>query len=215
MEGRETGDLYIEISHLSDGGDPVRPSHLQLTIRWLILAAWVTGLVAAATNWTIAARALIPMGGVGGGDGEFSFYSGYDGSRMTVSRDYVTGMTRVHWSHPPTATGLCYVWWPSVAGGIITLVVLAPAATRNGRRLIAEFPFPPMTTRRLMIAVAVIGIEAVLIVSATRNFGGNPRSSRWPPIVFCLAVPPTLVFLPAFGRTRSAAAEKNSFGRKQ
>ena len=52
-----------------------------------------------------------------------------------------------------------------------------------------------MTTRRLMIAVAVIGIEAALITSVAGKLGGDPRSSPWPQIVFCLAVPPTLVFL--------------------
>jgi hypothetical protein len=99
------------------------------------------------------------------------------------------------------------VWWPAIAGGFITLEALALAAARNGRRLIAEFPPPRMTTQRLMIAVAVIAIEAVLIINVARIFGGNPRSSRWPPILICLAVPPTLVLLPASGRNRSTRAE--------
>jgi hypothetical protein len=88
--------------------------------------------------------------------------------------------------------------------------VLTEAAwlLRDGRRLIAEFPLPGMTTRRWMIAVAFIGVEAVLIINATRFFGGDPRSSPWPPMVFCLAVPPTLVFLPALGRDRSSVAKK-------
>ena len=185
----------------------MRPTHLQLTVRWTILLAWVVGLDAAAIKWTIAARIRVSIGGFGNGGGDSTNYRGYDGSQVTVYHETRTGKTTVRWIHPPTATGRCYVWWPSVAGGIITLVVLALAATRNGRRLIAKFPLPGMTTRRLMIAVAVIGIEAVLIINMARIFGGNPRSSRWPPILICLAAPPTLVFLPAFGRTRSTGAE--------
>jgi hypothetical protein len=123
---------------------------------------------------------------------------------VSVVQDNLTRETTVNLVHPPTATGLCYVWWPAIAGGFMTLETLALAATRNGRRLIAEFPLPRMTTRRLMIAVAVIGLEAVLIINVTEKLGGDPRSSIWPPIVFCLAVPPTLVLLPAFGRSRSA-----------
>ena len=176
----------------------------------MILAVWTAGLDAVAINWTITARKPALIGRVGGGGYDYSHYRGYDGSEASISRNQKTGKTTVRSDHPPTATGECYVWWPSVAGGIITLVVLALAATRNGRRLVAEFPLPGMTTRRLMIAVAVIGIEAVLIINVTGKLGGNPRSSRWPPILFCLAAPPTLVLLAAFGGARSTGAEKNS-----
>ena len=115
--------------------------------------------------------------------------------------------------------GLCYVWWPSLAGGLITLLALALAATRNGRRLIAEFPLSRMTTRRWMIAVAVIGIEAGLLLNEMRYFGfdlgRDLRSSRWPPILICLAALPTLAFLLAFGHTRSTGAEMNSSEHRQ
>jgi hypothetical protein len=191
----------------------VRPSHLQWTVRWLIFAAWVVGLDAAAINWTIMARKPISEGGVVGGGADYRFYRGYDGSRWTVCRDHA-GKTTVHWIQPPTEMGRCYVWWPSLAGGILTLVALALAATRDGRRLIVEFPLPRLTTRRWMIAVAVIGIEAGLIIGAMRYFGVDPRSSRWPPILIYLAGLPTLALLPACGRTRSAGVEMNSFGRK-
>jgi hypothetical protein len=215
MEVRKTGHPNMKNSHLNDQGYSVRPSHLQLTVRWLIFAAWFVGLDAAAINWTMAATKRVWIDECGSGGFSYRSYSGYDGSEGRDMRNQMTGKTTVRWAHPPTATGLCYVWWPSVVGGIITLIVLALAATRNGRRLIAEFPLPRMTTRRLMIAVAVIGIEAALIINLTGKLGANPRSSRWPPIVFCLAVPPTLVFLPAFGRARSTGAGKNSSERKQ
>jgi hypothetical protein len=186
----------------------MRPSHLQWTVRWLIFAAWVVALDAAAIHWTLTATKLILHSDVVGGGYWYRGYRGSDGSVVSVVQNSMTRKTTVDWVHPPTATGLCYVWWPALAGGFITLEALALAATRNGRRLIAEFPLPRMTTRRLMIAVAVIGVEAVLIINVTGKLGGDARSSRWPPIVFCLAVLPTFFLLSAFGRTRSAGAEK-------
>jgi hypothetical protein len=209
MAERETGDPDIRIGRLNNRADSVRPSHQQWTVRWLIFAAWVVALDAAAIDWTIAARERISNGGVVAGGVGYHSYRGYDGSQWTVE-NHGTGKTTVHWTDPPTRTGLCYVWWPSLAGGLTTLLALALAATRTGRRLIVEFPLPPMTTRRWMIAVAVIGIEAGLIIGATRILGVDPRSSRWPPILIGLAALPTLAFLPAFGRTRSAGGEMKS-----
>ena len=202
----------IRVGHRNDRGYSVRPSHVQLSVRWLVLTAWVAGLDAAAINWTIAARKFIPMGGIGSGEGVSIGYRGHDGSQGYVFQSYVTGKTTVHRTHPPTRMGLCYVWWAAVAGGLLTLVALALAATRNGRRLIVEFPLRRMTTQRWMIAVAVIGIEAGLIIGAMRCSGVDPRSSRWPPILIYIAAFPTLVLLRAFGRPRSAGAEMNSFG---
>ena len=56
MEVRKTGHPNMKNSHLNDRGYSVRSTHLQLTVQWLILAAWVVGIDAAATNWTIRAR---------------------------------------------------------------------------------------------------------------------------------------------------------------
>ena len=67
--GWEAGDLDIKIGHLNDRGYPLRPSHLQLTVRWTMLLAWVVGLDAAAIEWTIAARKCVPIGGFGIGEG--------------------------------------------------------------------------------------------------------------------------------------------------
>jgi hypothetical protein len=175
----------------------VQPSHLQLTVRWLILAAWIVGLDAAAINWAITAREGIPVPGGGPRAAYWRSYQGYDGSVVVVVRNHLTGKTvATRLVKPPTAAGLCYVWWPSFAGGLLTLLALALAATRNGRRLIVEFPLPRMTTRRWMIAVAVIGVETGLIIGAMRYFGVDPRSSRWPPILIYLGSLHTLVFLP-------------------
>jgi hypothetical protein len=218
------GDPEIKSGHRNDRGYSVRPSHLRMTVRWLIFAAWVVGLDAVAINWTIMAWERIP-GGPGGlvaGPGGISFtgwwstYSGYDGSVVIVVRKLATGKpTAVHLVRPPTAMGLCYVWWPAFAGGLTTLLALALAATRNGRRLIGEFLLHRPTSRRWMIAVAVISIEAVLFLDEMRYFGvelRDLRASRWPPILIYLAALPGLAFLLAFGRTRNARAEMNSFG---
>ena len=185
----------------------MRPSRRQLTVRWTILLTWVVGLDAAAANWIVTVRKPIETSNIGMSGGVYRGYRGYDGSQVSTFRNLRSGKTTVHWVHPPTATGRCYVWWPSVAGGVFTLVALALAATRNGRRLIADLPLPRMTTRRLMIAVAVIAIEAMLIINMSGKLGGDPRSSGWPAIIIGLAAPPTLVFLRAFGRTRSTGVE--------
>jgi hypothetical protein len=195
----------------------MKPSRLESTVRWMLLIAWVAGSDTAATNWTLAASKRLPVIVLANGEGRRTSYRGYDGSQVFVYRESMTGKKTIEAGRPPTVTGLCYVWWPSVAGGIITLLALALAATRNGRRLIGERPLLRMTTRRLMIAVAVVGIEAALIINVATNLGRVPwdfrkraRPSPWPPILICLAAPPTLVFLSAFGRTPSVADEKNS-----
>jgi hypothetical protein len=200
----------------------LQPSHLQLTVRLLILAAWIAGIDAAAINWTIMAREIDLRAVTGGGSltAHWSVHHRPDGSVVRVVRNFVTGSSTTM-IHPPTAVGMCITWSPAFTGGLLTLLAVALAATRSGRRLIVEFPLPRMTTRQLMIAVAVIGIEAALIINIAERLN-NPSSflgirgkSQWPPIIICLAVPPTLVLLAAFGRTRSAGAERNSFGRKR
>ena len=176
----------------------MRPPHLQLTVRWLIFAAWIAGLDAAAINWTITAWDIDLRVGTRGGSrtARWSFHDRPDGSAVRVVRNDVTGKTATRLVHPPTAVGLCLVWWPSFAGGLLTLLALALAATRNGRRLIVEFPLPRMTTRRLMIAVAVIGIEAVLIINVAKSnrvnwdFHNYRRPSPWPPLLIGLVAPP-------------------------
>jgi hypothetical protein len=194
----------------------LQPSHLQLTVRWTILLAWVVGLDAAATNWTLAATKRLPVIMPSSGGARRTDYRGFDGSRVISLSDHMTGKTTILRKLPPTATGLCYVWWPAVAGGFITLAILGLAATRNGRRLIGEFPLPRMTTRRLMIVVAVIAIEAVLIINVAKSnrvnwdFRNYRRPSPWPPLLIGLVAPPTVVLLQTFGRSRSAGAEKKS-----
>ena len=209
----EARDLDIKIGHLNDRGYSLRPSRLQLTVRWTILLAWVVGLDAAATHWTLAATKRVVRKGLGNGEGHRRHHFGYDGSQVTVYSEHMTGKSIIEAKRPPTAAGRRYVWWPSVAGVVVTLATLALAATHNGRRLIAEFPLRGMTTRRLMIAVAVIGIEAVLVINVAKSnrvswdFLNYRRPSPWPPLSWPRA-PPTLALLQAFGRTRSTGAEK-------
>ena len=166
----------------------------------MILAVWTAGLHAAAINWTITARK--PRHGFPGSAGVamiIAITAGMMGpkrvspvTRRPARPQSVGSIHRPRWgaamSGGPHSPAASLPWWRSRWR--------RPA---NGRRLIAEFPLPRMTTRRLMIAVAVIGIEAVLIINVTGKLGGDLRSSGWPSIVFCLAVPPTLVLLPACG----------------
>ena len=241
MEGRETGDPEIKIGHRNDRADSVRPSHLQWAVRWLIFAAWVVALDAVAVNWTIRTRGRIivslvasslntwwqsnsgydgslvkPKFQTGAAATKWQSSSGYDGSVVLVVRNRWSGkIVERLVVHPPTAMGLCCVRWPSLAGGLTTLLALALAATRDGRRLIGEFPLHRPTTRRWMIAVAVIGIEAGLFLDEMRYFGvdlGDPRASRWPPILIYLAALAALAFPLAWGPTRIARAEMNSSG---
>ena len=194
----------------------MKPSRLESTVRWMLLIAWVAGSDTAATNWTLAASKRLPVIMPSSGGDRRTDYRGFDGSRVISLTEHMTGKTTILRKLPPTATGLCYVWWPAVAGGFITLAILGLAATRNGRRLVVEFPLPRMTTRRLMIAVAVIAIEAVLIINVAKSnrvnwdFRNYRRPSPWPPLLIGLVAPPTLVLLQAFGRTRSTGAEENS-----
>jgi hypothetical protein len=186
----------------------------QLTVRLLILAAWVGGLDAAAINWTIMAREVETDPGTGGGPrtAHWAGYHRFDGSEVLVVRNHVTGSSTTRLVHPPTAVGLCLTWSPAFAGGLLTLLAVALAATRSGRRLIVEFPLPRMTTRRWMVALAVIGLEVWLINVAMSYLVRHPRSSLWPPILIYLASLHTLTFLPACGRTRSTGAEMTHTG---
>jgi hypothetical protein len=212
VAGGKTVDPEIKIGHLNDRGYSLRPSNLQLTVRLLILAAWIAGLDAAAINWTIMAREIDLRAGTGGGSrtAHWSVHDRPDGSVVRVVRNFVTGSSTTTMIHPPTAVGMCLTWSPAFTGGLLTLLAVALAATRNGRRLIVEFPLRRMTTRRWMVALAVFGIEVWLINGAMSYLVRHPRSSLWPPILIYLASLHTLTFPPTFGRTRSAGAEKNS-----
>ena len=109
----------------------MRSSRLQLTVRWTILLAWVVGLDAAATNWTLAATKRLPVIMPSSGGDRRTDYRGFDGSRVISYSEGMTGKTTILRKLPPTATGLCYVWWPAAAGGFITLAILGLAATRT------------------------------------------------------------------------------------
>jgi hypothetical protein len=99
------------------------------------------------------------------------YYLMYDRPSVLVARDPFTGTSKWTVTRPATATGLCRVWWPAIPAGLLTLSGLALARTREGRRSVAGFPLPRLTTGRLMIAVAVLGIEAGLAVCAVASRG--------------------------------------------
>ena len=153
MEGSEIGDLDIMIGHLSDRGYFVRPSrlqltvrwlmHLQLTLRWLIVAVSVLVLDAAAVNWTFEVRKPI--------DVRWSFSDGVsqkycsvnDGSLVCAMNGPRIGENTVRWIHLPTAKGLCYVWWPSVGCGALTLAARRVGGDTQGASARFRIPGPP------------------------------------------------------------------------
>jgi Na+/serine symporter len=99
-------------------------------------------------------------------------------------------------TRPATTAGLCRVWWPAAASGFLTLLALAIALTRTGQWFIAELPLPQMTTRRWMIAVAVLGTEGGLIMSTIRSSGVHPRLIQWTQILIILVGLHAVAFLP-------------------
>jgi hypothetical protein len=212
-----SGDPEIKIGHPNRRTYSGRPHHFELTVRLLILVAWTAGLDAVAINWTITAWDIDMRVGTRGGShtARWSFHDRPDGSAVRVVRNFVTGSTTTTMIRPPTAVGMFLTWSPAFTGGLLTLLAVTLAATRNGRRLIVEFPLPWMTTRRWMAALAVIGLEVWLINGAMSYLVRHPRSSLWPPILIYLAALHTLTFLPDCGRTRSTRAEMDSFGRER
>lgn len=177
----------------------MRPCRLETTGRWLIVAASIIGVDAAAVHWVVTAKSGI-TGGIGGGPltAHWTYYDRYDGSMVVIVRNNVTrrttGPTVVR---PPTTAGLCRVWWPAVAAGLLTLLALAIASARRGRRFIAAFPLPQMSTRRWMMTVAVIGTEVGLVITTLRYSDIDPLRTRWTPILSSLVGLHAVAFLPA------------------
>ena len=82
-------------------------------------------------------------------------------------------------ARPATTAGLCRVWWPAAASAFLTLLALAIALSRTGQWFIAELPLPQMTTRRWMMAVALLGLEFGLINAGASGMGHKPTVSDW------------------------------------
>jgi hypothetical protein len=178
----------------------VRPSQLRFRERWLIFAALVIGIDMAAIYWVVEARSDFIFGGGAGGVGPYYLftmnYGMYDGSSVTTVHNYVTGKTTRTVTRRASTAGLCRVWWPAAVSRLLTLLALAVALTRAGQRFIATLPLPQMTTRRWMIAVAVLGTECGLVITTMRNSGVNPLRTQWVPILINLIGLHTLAFLP-------------------
>jgi YD repeat-containing protein len=176
----------------------MRPSQLRYTVRWMIFPASIIGLYVAAINWVVTARSAIYVGMAGGPrTAHWTYYDMWDGSGRMVVRNHITGKTtRITVTRPATTAGLCRVWWPAAARGFLTLLALAIALTRTGQWFIAELPLPQMTTRRWMIAVAVLGTEGGLIMSTIRSSGVHPRLIQWTQILIILVGLHAVAFLP-------------------
>ena len=176
----------------------MRPSRLRSATRWLILAASIIVLDVAAIHRVVTARSTL-RGGLSSGPytALATYYTRADEALLVVVRNFATGKTTgPTMIRPPTMRGLRRVWWPPVAGGFLTLLALAIASTRKGRRFISGFPLPRMTTRRWMIAVALIGTEGGLIISTMKNSGVDPLTIAWTPILLNLVGLHALAFLP-------------------
>ena len=186
-------------SDRTTGVTTIRPSQLRSTTRWLILAAAIIGMDGAAIYRVVTARSTLRGGGLSSGPytALASYYIRADEALVVVVRNFATGKTTGPTViRPPTARGLCRVWWPAFTGGFLTLLALAIASTRKGRRFVSAFPLPRMTTRRWMIAVALIGTEGGLILSTMRYAGVDPLTTPWTPILVYLVGLHALAFLP-------------------
>jgi hypothetical protein len=170
-------------------------------MRWIMFAAAIIGTDWVAVKRMARARSYLSECVVSGPMTAMrSYHTKYDGSAVWIVHNRLTGVTTTTVVCPATWSGLCAVWWPIVATGLITLLALVVPLTSRGRRVIAAIPLPPMprmTTRRWLIVVAVVGTEAGLIFDTLRSSGVDPLYARWPPILVGLALLHALAFLPA------------------
>jgi hypothetical protein len=170
---------------------------LGLAMRWIVFATAIIGTDLAAVNRVVKARSYLADGIVSGPMTALrSYHTRYDGSAVWLVTNRLTGVTITTVARPATGLGLCRVWWPAVASGLLTLLAFAIALTRTGRSFIPAVPIPRMTTRRWLIAVAVLGTETGLIVETLRSSGVDPLDAQWTPILVGLALLHALAFLP-------------------
>jgi hypothetical protein len=136
----------------------MQKSQAQSIVRWWVIAASILATDVAATLWVVAARSVgFPYIGSGSFTKHIIHYNIIDGSRIVIVRNNETGTTIGRTViRPATTAGLCRVWWPVFAAGPLTLMGFALALTRGGRRWVAEFSLPRMTTKGLMIAAAIL-----------------------------------------------------------
>jgi hypothetical protein len=135
-----------------------------------MIAASILAIDGAVTLWIVGARSVLAAdGGVSMHNCEY--WSMYDGSSLRICHDPATGKLTRTVTSPPTAAGLRRVWWPAVLAGLLTLLGLVLVSTHRGRRYVAEFPSPRMTTAGLMIAVAILGTEAGLALRTMESSG--------------------------------------------
>jgi hypothetical protein len=159
----------------------MRRPQLRFTVWWLIFAASIIGMDVAAINWVVTAKSAITARmDRGPNTARWTYYHMYDGSVRIVVNDYVTGRTIGPMvARPATTAGLCRVWWLGAASAFLTLLALAIALSRTGQWFIAELPLPQMTTRRWMMAVALLGLEFGLINAGASGMGHKPTASDW------------------------------------
>lgn len=177
----------------------MRTSGVRPIVRWLMIASAIIAIDLAATLWTVVAKTVSPFA-VGSGPSRAYriYYPLIDDSCVVITRDSMTGKTLGRTViRPATAAGLCRVWWPAVVTGLLTLTGLALASTLGGRRFVAEFPMPRITTRRLMIAVAVMGADLGWVLRMRYSFLVGIFYGRWTPDLVDMLIVHTLAFVAA------------------
>ncbi len=139
----------------------MRTSRVRSFERWRMIAASIIAIDVAAILWVVVARS-VGFDPIGGGplDGYGWYFRMSDGSFNVISYDYSTNKTIGRTVIFPAPPGGSYrVWWPAFAAVPLTLLGLALASTRGGRRIFTRLPVPQITTLRLMTAVAILGAD--------------------------------------------------------
>ena len=179
------------------GGPALRMNRLPSRMRWFVFAAAVVAMDVRAVIETAETRfhfMALPNNYRGGVT--TCYYFDFDVSYVESRRTSVAEIARST-VRPMTLAGLWIVWSPVVAGLVLTLLSIVVARSRTGRWLIADAWPTPMTTRGLMILVALVGIEIGLVVSTIRSRGRDPVSADWTPILFDLGILHAVAFTPA------------------
>ena len=152
----------------------------------------------AAITWVVNTRSAFTAG-MGGGSrtAHWTFYDMYDGSGRFDVHNYMTGeTTRRTVTRPATTAGLCRVWWPAAASGLLTLLAFAITLMRTGQWLVAAGALAQMTARRRMIVVAVLGTESGMVICTMKISGVDPLLTPWLPILIRLLGLHVLALMP-------------------
>jgi hypothetical protein len=177
--------------------------HLRIAVWLVVIFAAVIAIDKAAGAWVVWARKSYIHNTAHEIDGSWRLPftredEMYDGSIVRVVTNRMTGTSVTTVIRPATWWGLCRVWWPAVASGLLTLLAVAIAVSRQGQALIARIPLPVMSTRRLLTLITILGTEGGLVIGTLKTSGIDPMRTPWVPIFYELAIVHVVAFLPVF-----------------